>query len=204
MPMNAMQQNRIAAILREGLTLALMMASLLAARSTLADHYYVPSGSMENTLFPGDRVLVDKRAYGYRIPFTNREILAVDPVDRGDVVIFDSPRDGVRLIKRIVAIGGDHVRIENGRLNINGEWLASNADGDLERFGDKRVQLNLKDGGGPPLDLIVAEGQVLAIGDHRGSSADSRFFGTVSEGRIYGRAMAVYYRRGDGFSWIPL
>ena len=125
MPMNAMQQNRIAAILREGLTLALMMASLLAARSTLADHYYVPSGSMENTLFPGDRVLVDKRAYGYRIPFTNREILAVDPVDRGDVVIFDSPRDGVRLIKRIVAIGGDHVRIENDLRSGHGRLLSS-------------------------------------------------------------------------------
>ena len=199
-----MRQNRIDAILREGLVLALMIAGLLAARSTLADHYYVPSGSMENTLFPGDRVLVDKRAYGYRIPFTNREILAVDQVNRGDVVIFDSPRDGVRLIKRIVAIGGDRVTIENGRLNVNGEWLASNAEGDLERFGGKLVQLNLRDGGGPPLDLIVGQGQVLAIGDHRGSSADSRIFGTVSEGSIYGRAIAVYYRRGDGFSWMPL
>ncbi|MCH8249009.1 MAG: hypothetical protein IH913_05330, partial [Proteobacteria bacterium] len=57
----------------------------------------------------GDRVFVDKRAYGFRIPFTNVDMIDGDPVRRGDIVIFDSPRDGRRLIKRIVAVGGDRV-----------------------------------------------------------------------------------------------
>lgn len=196
--------SRVRLWLREGAILGLMIVGILAARSTLADHYYVPSGSMEYTLVPGDRVLVDKRAFGYRVPFTNIDVVAGTPVQRGDVVIFDSPRDGVRLIKRIVAIGGDHVVLSNGRLTVNGQPLASPADTDVEMFNGKAVSLNLADGGGPPLDLRVPQGQVLAIGDHRGRSADSRVFGTVPEREIYGRAIAVYYRSGEGFSWIDL
>lgn len=195
---------RLRQVLREASSLALLAIGILAARSTLADHYYVPSGSMEYTLMAGDRVFVDKRAYGFRIPFTNFDMVGGDPVRRGDVVIFDSPRDGVRLIKRIVAVGGDHVLIRNGRLAINGEWLATTADGDVEIIGGKLVQLNLRHGGGPALESTVAAGTVLAIGDHRGRSADGRGFGTVSEDEIYGRAMAVYYRRGSGFGWSKL
>lgn len=197
-------KQRAVRILREVAILGFLIVGILAARSTLADHYYVPSGSMENTLFAGDRVLVDKRAYGFRLPFTNHDLIGADTVGRGDVVIFDSPKDGVRLIKRVVAISGDHVVIENGRLAINGEWLASNAAGDIEIFDGKSVELNLQDGGGPQLNLTVGKNQVLAIGDHRGQSADGRYFGTVSEDQIYGRAIAVYYRREAGFGWIPL
>ena len=192
------------AIVREGLVLGLLVVGILAGRSTLADHYYVPSGSMEYTLIPGDRVFVDKRAYGVRIPFTGIELTQGEPIRRGDIVIFDSPRDGTRLIKRIVAVGGDDVLIRDGHLAINGQWLASAADGEIELMGDKVVQLNLADGGGPALSLRVDEGTVLAIGDHRGNSADGRIFGAVSEDEIYGRAVAVYYRSGSGFSWHEL
>ena len=66
----------------------------MVARSTLADHYYVPSGSMEPTLVPGDRVIVDKMAYGFRVPFTQIQIIEGSAVTRGEVAIFDSPRDG--------------------------------------------------------------------------------------------------------------
>jgi signal peptidase I len=191
-------------ILREGLILGMLVVGILAARSTLADHYYVPSGSMEYTLIAGDRVFVDKRAFGLRIPFTRIELLDGDPVERGDIVIFDSPRDGVRLIKRIVAIGGDDVLIRDGHLAINGEWLASPSDTGVEFIGGKRVELNLADGGGPAFSVSLAEGMVLAIGDHRGNSADGRIFGPVPEDEIYGRAVAVYYRRGAGFKWLKL
>jgi signal peptidase I len=195
---------RLRHILRETLILGVLVIGILAARSTLADHYYVPSGSMEFTLLAGDRVFVDKRAFGLRIPFTRIELTAGNPVQRGDVVIFDSPRDGKRLIKRIVAIGGDDVLIQNGHLAINGKWLASALDTDIELIGGKRVQLNLADGGGPAFSVSLADGMVLAIGDHRGDSVDGRFFGPVPEGEIYGRAVAVYYRRGAGFEWLEL
>lgn len=191
-------------IIREALVLALLVTGILAGRSTLADHYYVPSGSMENTLFSGDRVFVDKRAYGFRVPFTNIALTGGDPVQRGDVVIFDSPSDGTRLIKRIVAVGGDEVLLEDGHLSINGEWLALPDDPTIEVMNGKQVQLNLRDGGGPDVNGVVEQGMVLAIGDHRGASRDGRIFGVVSEDELYGRAVAVYYRRGDGFSWIRL
>jgi signal peptidase I len=184
--------------------LGLLVVGILAGRSTLADHYYVPSGSMEYTLIPGDRVFVDKRAYGVRIPFTRFELTKGEPVRRGDIVIFDSPRDGTRLIKRIVAVGGDDVLIRDGHLAINGQWLVSEDDDEIELIGDKVVRLNLADGGGPALSLRIDEGKVLAIGDHRGNSLDGRIFGAVAEDEIYGRAVAVYYRRGSGVSWREL
>jgi signal peptidase I len=198
------KETRLHRILRESVALGLLVVGILAGRSVLADHYYVPSGSMEYTLIPGDRVFVDKRAYGLRIPFTQIELTRGDPVRRGDIVIFDSPRDDTRLIKRIVAVGGDNVQISNGHLAINGEWLSSAENDEIELIGDKTVQLNLADGGGPALSVRIDEGMVLAIGDHRGNSADGRFFGAVSEEEIYGRAVAVYYRRESGFTWRKL
>ena len=125
-------------------------------------------------------------------------------MQRGDIVIFDSPRDGKRLIKRIVAIGGDEVLIQDGHLAINGEWLALPDSRDAELMGDKVIQLNLSSGGGPELSGTIDSGMVLAIGDHRGNSVDGRYFGAVSEDEIYGRAVAVYYRRGEGLSWFKL
>ena len=176
---------------------------VFAGRSSLADHYLVPSGSMEETLQVGDRVVVDKTAHGLRVPFTNIEISNGADVTRGEVVIFDSPRNGVRLIKRIVAVGGDEVLIRGGHISINRTPLltASAAEG----FGSREARLNLRDGGGPDLYIErVPDGMLLAVGDHRGNSLDGRMFGLVSEKDIYGRAIAVYYRRGEAFVWKPL
>ena len=198
-----MSKLTIQRIFREAIPLSFLVIGILAARSSFADHYYVPSGSMEYTLVAGDRVVVDKRAYGIRVPFTGLELTSGEPVRRGDVVIFDSPRDGKRLIKRIVAIGGDDVVLREGRLAINGEWLAVNG-ADAETFNGKIVQLNLRDGGGPDLATRLEPGTVLAIGDHRGNSIDGRFFGAVAEDEIYGRAIAIYYRRDGGFGWNSL
>lgn len=185
--------------------LILLIALIMAARSTFADHYYVPSGSMEYTLMPGDRVFVDKSAYGVRIPFTNVDVFKRNVVGRGEVVIFDSPRDGTRLIKRIVAIGGDQVGMRQGLLQINGLPMADSSIDLTERFGERAAKLNLQDGGGPDIpSSVIPQGMVLAVGDHRGSSLDGRFFGLVAESDIYGRAVAVYFRRGDGFVWKGL
>jgi signal peptidase I len=165
----------------------------------------VPSGSMEYTLMPGDRVFVDKSAYGVRIPFTNIDVIKRDSVGRGEIVIFDSPKDGTRLIKRIVAIGGDQVEMQQGLLQINGLPLVDANNSLSEWFGDRMASLNLLDGGGPDIPArVIPEGMVLAVGDHRGSSLDGRFFGLVAESEIYGRAVAVYFRRGDGFVWKGL
>lgn len=191
----------------EWFSLLVIVLLMTVGRSSLADHYYVPSGSMEFTLLPGDRVVVDKTAYGVRLPLTTIDLFGSAAPRRGDVAVFDSPRDGRLLIKRIVAVGGDLVTLSRGRLTVNGESLALDApdEGPAERFGQRRARLNLEHGGGPDIErLVVPPGQVLALGDHRGDSLDGRVFGLVDERELLGRAVGVYWRRGEGLVWQSL
>jgi signal peptidase I len=164
---------------------------------------------MEPTLMPGDHVLVDKSAFGYRLPFTQHVLVPGEPPRAGDVVIFDSPSDGVRLIKRVVAVAGDVVAVQDGRVWINGRpsWeQASRAEGlPAERYDSRLVPLNLDAGGGPNLaPVAVPEGQVLVLGDHRGRSRDGRYFGFVPADSLYGKAERVFWRRGTGPVWNRL
>jgi signal peptidase I len=185
----------------ELISLAVVLAFVTAARSSLADHYYVPSGSMEYTLMPGDRVFVDKTSYGVRIPLTKIDMFGARTPKAGEIAVFDSPKDGTRLIKRIVAVGGDRVSVADGHLAINGKPLG---DAKIEHFGPREALLNLTDGGGPDYEMEIPKGMVLAMGDHRGNSFDGRFFGLIDERELFGRAVAIYYRRGSGFVWRPL
>jgi signal peptidase I len=188
--------------------LAAALAAVTATRSSLADHYYVESGSMEYSLMTHDRVVVNKMSYGFRIPLTTIDLFGSATPQRGDIALFDSPEDGsTRLIKRIVAIGGDRVSVVNGQLSINGEPLG---DRTVEHFGEREALLRLTTqpgynrGGGPNFEGIVPPGRVLAMGDHRGNSNDGRMFGFIDERELVGRAVAIYYRRGDGFTWKSL
>ena len=206
----------------ELISLAVVLAAVTAARSSLADHYYVPSGSMEYSLMPGDRVIVNKMSYGLRIPLTKIDIFGSSTPERGEIAVFDSPEDGTtRLIKRIVAIGGDRVSVVNGQLSINGDPLG---DRTIEHFGEREALLNLTTAAATRAADRTSRrrppGMVLAMGDHRGNSNDGRKFGFIDERELFGRAVAIYYRRpamaaecarayrriakGDGFTWQPL
>ncbi|MBJ7576113.1 signal peptidase I [Luteimonas sp. MC1828] len=196
---------RLARLFRESAPLLVMLALLLVARSSFANHYVVPSGSMQPTLQPGDRVVVDMSAYGVRVPFTAITLIERDVPRAGDVAVFKSPHDGTRLIKRVVAVAGDRVALLDGRLSINGRALARGADAGIESFGGRQVALDLGDGGGPDIaSLRVPPGKLLVLGDHRGASADGRMFGLVSADSVYARARGVYYRRGEGLRWQAL
>lgn len=185
--------------------LLLMLALLTVARTSFANHYQVPSGSMEPTLQPGDRVVVDMSAYGLRLPFTDLQLVHRDTPRPGDVVVFESPADGSRLIKRVVAVGGQVVRLQGGHLWIDGRPLASAGDPALERFGTRHARLGLDMGGGPDIPrLRVPPGKVLVLGDHRGNSLDGRYFGLVDADAIYARALGVYWRSGEGPVWKRL
>lgn len=198
-------QRSLAWLKKEALPLLVMLGLLAAARDTLANHYVVPSGSMQPTLEPGDRVVVDMRAYGLRLPFTGHRLLATGAPARGEVAVFDSPADGTRLIKRIVAVAGDEVTVRDGHLSLNGHPLATADDPSQEHFGERTATLGLDMGGGPDVaDIVVPAGKLLVMGDHRGNSFDGRFFGFVDADSVYGRAVSVYYRRGEGFEWRRL
>jgi signal peptidase I len=182
--------------------LAVTLALVTVARSSLADHYWVPTGSMEYSLLPGDRVIVDKTAYGLRIPLTKFDLVGAVTPERGDVAVFDSPRDGARLIKRVVAVGGDVVSLTGGRLTVNGRELG---EGTRETFEQTEAELNLADGGGPDIPpTVVPEGKLLMLGDHRGDSFDGRYYGFIDQRELYGRAVAIFYRKGEGFGWKEL
>ncbi|MGJ4729072.1 signal peptidase I [Luteimonas sp. SDU101] len=190
---------------RELPPLALTIALLVLARSSFANHYQVPSGSMLPALVPGDRVVVDMSAYGLRVPFTGIALSERGRPEPGDVVVFKSPVDGTRLIKRVAAVGGQTVALADGRLWIDGRPLAEASDPTVERIGERRVGLDLADGGGPDIaPQTIPEGMVLVLGDHRGASADGRYFGLVPEQAFYGKALGVYWRRGQGPVWRRL
>lgn len=192
-------------LLHDWLPSIVLLCLILVARSTLADHYHVPSGSMEHALVPGDHVVVNKAAYGFRLPFTKQVLMGESQPARGEVVIFDSPVDGTRLIKRVVALGGDLVSVRSGRVQVNGRFLHLPGNSEVEQYGPRLVKLNLDHGGGPDLETFrVPTGQVLVLGDHRGRSNDGRYFGTVEMSELYGRASGVFWRRSEGPLWSPL
>lgn len=192
-------------LLRDYGALLLLIVLMGVARSSFANHYVVPSGSMEPTLQVGDRVAVDMSAYGLRVPFTTIELLGRDRPRPGEVVVFKSPADGTRLIKRVVAVGGQVVELVDGRLRIDGVPLQVGGGDEAERFGARVAALDLDDGGGPDIaPLRIPEGKVLVLGDHRGRSADGRYFGLVDERAFYGKALGVFWRSGEGPVWKQL
>jgi signal peptidase I len=198
-------KSRLRRIGTELLILAAVIVCSLGARSALADHYYIPSESMEYSLLVGDRVVVDKMAYGLRVPFTDIKITEGAGPERGEIVVFDSPESGVRLIKRVVAVAGDVVQVKDGKLTINGQSMESKNAADLEIFGEHQAQLNLLSGGGPDMEpTVIPDGKVMVMGDNRGNSRDSRAFGFIPKDAIYGHAFRLYYRRGEGFVWRPI
>jgi signal peptidase I len=186
-------------------TMGLTVALLLVARASFADHYRVPSGSMEPTVLVGDHLLVDKIAYGLRVPLTEYYAVHLAAPERGDVVVLDSPETGDVLLKRVIARGGDEVRLDDGVLTINGHVRTELLDGaPVERLDGGFHALGLDYGSGPDLGpLRIPTGRVLVLGDNRGNSHDSRYFGLVAESAVLGRAEFVVWRDGHA-AWIPL
>lgn len=205
---------RLLAELAANKSLLLFLALMLMFRSAVADWMYVPTGSMNPTIVEGDRILVDKAAYGLRVPFTNMRLTHGGDPQRGDIVIFPSPKDGMTLVKRVVGLPGDTIAMRGERLTINGKPLdyastRSEADGELpvatrgeqreyfsEALGEAThpimvlPQRNAMRTFGP---VTVPQGQYFMMGDSRDNSEDSRYFGFVKRETLVGRAYRVAY-----------
>ena len=142
-----------------------LFAVLIALRVFVAEPFKIPSESMEPTLKPGDQALVEKVA-GRAAPH------------RGELVAFHQPGTGAILLKRVVAVGGDTVGLEDGLLVVDGrtvrEPYANTKSQDSVYFGPVRVRA----------------GTVFVMGDNRGISEDSRDFGAVPTRNVIGRAVA--------------
>src|SRR6266704_88477 len=114
-------------ILQEIKVFAIMLLVICSLRSALADCNDVPTGSMKPTIEEGDRVVVNKLAYDLKVPFTTYEIAKWGDPKRGDIVVLFSPVDGVRLVKRVVALPGDQVSAIENQLYVNGKKMPTTA-----------------------------------------------------------------------------
>jgi signal peptidase I len=192
---------------RSQIPLLVIVSMLFLSRASLADHYKVPSGSMLPTIEIGDRVVVDKRAFGVRVPLTHRYLWRYQRPAAGDVVVVDSPVEDKVLLKRVVATPGQRVEVRRGWLRIDGEWQMLEQDGAriVEALGAKRHAISLDKGGGTTLEeTVLPEDCYLLVGDNRGDSLDGRVFGCVSAGAVLGRALGVYHSSDNGWVWRPL
>ena len=195
-------------MLRRCIKIAIVFAIVISARSVLADHYHVPTESMEPTVNVGDRIFVDKSAYGLRLPLTNVYVVSFDGPSVGDVVVLESPEDGETLLKRVVAVPGDRVEVRAGRLMLNGERARIRVGDDgrlLESLGGAPHPIRLSGAGGPDLAArTIPADHYLVMGDNRGLSHDGRSFGWVHRASIHGQAIAVFHAADEGFTWRGL
>lgn len=179
-----MPRRRAPRWLREAAFIGIFVGLALASRASLADHYHVPSGSMLPAVELRDRVVVNKLAYGLRLPAADGYALTWDDPRRDDVVVLRSPVTGDVLLKRVVAVPGDLVEVRDGRVRIAGADAPDPA-ADLAR------------GSGPDYGPVrLGPDRYLVLGDNRGDSLDGRAFGPVERGAILGKVVAVFYRGG--------
>lgn len=178
---------------------------VLLLRSFLIEPFQIPSGSMLPTLKVGDFILVNKFAYGLRLPVLRTQILNTgkDPVT-GDIMVFKYPKNPkINYIKRVIGVPGDEIVYSSKKLTINGieldyRHLAETSHLNLaeEQLGDvnHRIQFDsrrlLRSG-----QWRVPEGHYFVMGDNRDNSLDSRSWGFVPESHIVGEAFAIWMHK---------
>lgn len=179
-------------------------------RTAIADWNPIPSGSMRPSILEGDVVFVNRLAYDLKLPLTDVVLLKTGDPERGDIVTFSSPVDGVRLIKRVVALPGDTVAMEGGVLIVNGQAARyerpSTAAETLVPGMTVRALRATESLLGRPHAVQYLEGvpgrrhlepqrvpagHYFMLGDNRDNSADSRFIGFVPREKLIGRAERV-------------
>ncbi|MGK9065424.1 signal peptidase I [Stutzerimonas chloritidismutans] len=207
-----------------------VLAIVLVLRSFLVEPFQIPSGSMIPTLEVGDFILVNKFAYGIRLPVVDTKIIEVSDPKRGDVMVFRYPSDpNINYIKRVIGLPGDVVRYSSDkRLTINGDLVAETLIGEEpgslgsaklyeERLGDVEHLIRKEMGRyrvEPDREWTVPAGHYFMMGDNRDNSNDSRYWqdvnipadlvGMVPDRNIVGKAFAVWMSWPDPkFSNLP-
>ncbi|GMR07124.1 MAG: signal peptidase I [Gammaproteobacteria bacterium] len=183
---------------------------VLLLRSFLVEPFKIPSGSMMPTLLSGDFILVSKFSYGIRLPVLNAKIIDVGEPRRGDVMVFRFPEDpSTNFIKRVIGLPGDKVAYFNKILYINdtpmeqkllgtyfgiGDAARMNgASHRLEKLENVEHQILIRDRVTPQgFEFTVPEGEFFVLGDNRDNSNDSRYWGTVPEANLVGRAFMIW------------
>ncbi len=185
------------------------VALFLVIRTFFVEAFHIPTGSMENTLLPGDFLLVNKLAYGAEVPFTHDRLPALEHPKFGDVIVFDYPKDPAEnFVKRLVGLPGDTLQMRNGVLIRDGkvqhEKYVRHDDPGFDPSGaefdwQRRYLVNpaaapdyhpSQDNWGP---LVVPPKHYFVLGDNRDNSLDSRYWGFVPDSLVTGRPILIYY-----------
>jgi signal peptidase I len=198
---------------------------VLFLRSFLVEPFRIPSASMMPTLLIGDFILVNKFAYGVRLPVLDTKIVEIGEPKRGDIVVFRFPKQpSIDYIKRVVGLPGDRVSYYKKRVYINGKPVKLVSLGRYQGVGQGKnmtgAELFLEDLSGTEHDIlimrgaptvegvyIVPEGHYFVMGDNRDNSNDSRYWGTVPEANLVGKAFFIWMswdwqNKGIGFDRI--
>ncbi len=185
-------------------------------RGFIVEPFRIPSGSMLPSLYIGDFILVNKFAYGIRIPVINKKIIPLSEPERGDVVVFRYPRDpSLDYIKRIIGLPGDHIAYYNKVLYINGKPMPREFVGQYDGPGQEHANEYREDLNGVKHEMllmparpnslegeyIVPDGMYFAMGDNRDNSNDSRVWGPVPEKNLVGKAFMIWMHWSDGVRW---
>ncbi len=194
---------------------------ILLFRSFVAEPFKIPSGSMMPTLLVGDFILVNKFAYGLRLPVLNTKIVSLGEPERGDVFVFRFPENPKEdYIKRVVGLPGDEVTYRNKTLYINGVEVAESEVGPYtgpseagrsmagaqvkeERLGEvqHRIMEIPRVWVGHEGTWRVPPGHYFAMGDNRDNSADSRFWGFVPQENLVGKAFVIWMNWDNGIDF---
>jgi signal peptidase I len=187
---------------------------VLLFRSFLYEPFKIPSSSMMPTLLIGDFILVNKFAYGIRMPVTNERLIETGAPERGDVVVFRYPKDpDIDYIKRVVGLPGDVISYRDKVLYINDDPVAqeliglyvglgkgadmTDAEEKLERLPGAEHHILQRPGMYQSLPgeqrWRVPEGHYFVLGDNRDNSQDSRYWGFVPEANLVGRASVIWW-----------
>ncbi|VAW71004.1 Signal peptidase I [hydrothermal vent metagenome] len=182
-------------------------------RGFLVEPFRIPSGSMIPSLYIGDFILVNKFAYGVRMPVFNKVIFEMDKPERGDVAVFKYPKDpSIDYIKRVIGVPGDHIAYYNKVLYVNdievkhkqiGEYSGPGEYNPAREytetlFGVEHNILLISQRPGRDAEYIVPEGHYFMMGDNRDNSNDSRYWGVVPEKYLVGKAFLIWMHLNNG------
>jgi signal peptidase I len=180
----------------EAFGMALLLT--LFIRTFVLQAFKIPSGSMIPTLQIGDHILVNKLAYGVRLPLVGKYALEFGKPQRQDVVVFVYPEDRSKdFIKRVIAVEGDLVEVRGKKVYVNQQPV----DDPHAHFedGDGRGGMFVRDDFGP---VRVPKGHIFVMGDNRDRSYDSRFWGFVDLQDVKGKALVIYWSWDGTDRWV--
>jgi len=200
---------------KELIPTALLLLAVFAFRSTFAEPYAVPTGSMEPTILPGDRLFVSKMAYSLKLPFIGISVLETGKPQRGDIIVFKYPRDpSIDYVKRLIGLPGDQIEVNDGKITLNGNPLplsepVNSSDDRTMTYRESLDQVVHFVQRLPHVPMsqtqkiIVPEKHYFFMGDNRDNSNDGRYWGFVPEEYLKGKALRIWFSLNSQNSGLP-